>query len=155
VCEHTTQHSHIAHYKLTPDVASILVSHALFEILTLSTAYSFLPGCPKTWLPRVATRHVSHTMETCAACNTHRYLDARTKRDMLMCDEEEGRGDAGIERETAMPAGTGNRSRIGLNHITYTFTRHTWSCFFTDFRCERIVNSSGCYFILTDRNFSD
>ena len=37
----------------TPEAAMKLVSHALFVTLRFSMPYSFLPGCPKTWLETV------------------------------------------------------------------------------------------------------
>ncbi len=63
-----------------------LVSQALLVTLTLSKPYSFLPCCPKTWLHTTETGDDQHTgREKVDEMATHRYLEARTNRDIVSC----------------------------------------------------------------------
>jgi hypothetical protein len=68
--------------KLTPDAEIMLVSQGLLVTLTFSSIpRSFFAGCPNAWLWN--DRSEIQKLVPCLHRTTYRYLEARTKRDMV------------------------------------------------------------------------
>ena len=78
-----------------------LVSQAELVTLTLSKPYSFLPCWPKTWLRR--RRQLRLSLGRRRGRHAHRYLEARTKRDIVSGK----RGAVGDEQRAASAATAG------------------------------------------------